>query len=103
MLIGETMRYTATPYSLLKIHLGRVKAHQSYGYRYAVYKSGYPCAVFIGGGNTLKEAIQIAEKTRPEIKIHENEEPTFKQSRIDEDLQQLKEQRQEDFKRTRFK
>lgn len=57
--------YHNNKYPDIKIHFARIKAHESYGYKYAVYLSGYPCATFVGGANRLKEAIEIAQK-KPE-------------------------------------
>ena len=52
----------------INIHFARVRAHESYGYKYGVWKSGYPTAKFVGGSNNLKEAKDIAEKYRPKKK-----------------------------------
>lgn len=59
---GHYAIYHNPIYPNTKIHLARIKAHESYGYKYGVWESGFPCATFIGGANNLKEAIKIAEK-----------------------------------------
>lgn len=56
--------YHHNAYPNIKIHYAKVGTHRNnqFGYPYAVYRSGYPCATFIGGSSTLKKAIEIAKK-----------------------------------------